>query len=619
MDVKQYPVFLTCRDKVTPLIALISWLEKVGQTNIYLLDNNSSFPPLLDFYKETQHKVFYLNQNLGGRALWWSGLLDTLRIQSRYIVSDSDVIPIEDCPDSAIDVLNNVLNRFPEYKKVGFGLKIDDLPDHYKHKHDVIAWESRFYTKEIAPGIYDAAVDTTFALYQPGAEFGRTPSLRVGHPYLARHTPWYSDTNNPSDEDVFFRENLPSTHTTNWNQEELRDWLSKALGKTSDYEPTKLQPEQNTKGAVSRTADYPLLTGQPWAQDLAQDAGRIESTQRFWKAIIEPALKLLQPKDIVEVGSYPGGNTRSILEFCEQNDARLHLADPAPGYDVSGWRDQYGDRLIVHGGSSLGAQLPGDEPEVVLVNGGHNRHKVFGGLKLIEKKYKGTSRRFPLVVLHDVRWSRGPDEYRESEKNSPTQTIWPFDKDGVGPRMHDSFHGHDARNDPRTAIENFANATDQHFELLKVPGLYGLGLLVPSELAERNVELAKFLAIVSLPETIMQLVERTEEDRIGTLAKLAEANRQLQESNKRLRQLHGNRKHAREANKKLVEIKGKLRESKEKIRQLRGEKKELRIANKQLRQPNNETNEARNSRVLKLAYKIDAATRRLRSTFGKMR
>ena len=613
MDVNQYPVFITCRDKVTHLIALISWLEKVGQTNIYLLDNDSSFPPLLNFYKETQYKVFYLNQNLGGRALWWSGLLDTLRIESRYIVSDPDVIPIEDCPNNAINVLDDVLNRFPDYKKVGFGLKTDDLPDYYKHKHDVIAWESRFYTKEIAPGLYDAAVDTTFALYQPGTEFGRVPSIRVEHPYLARHTPWYSDTNNPSDEDVFFAENLPSTHTTNWNQGELRDWLSKALGKTSKAEPAKPRPQSTTE-AVSRTADYPQLTGLPWAQDLTRDAGRIESTQRFWKSVIEPVLEILKPKTIVEVGSYPGGNTRNILEFCQQNAARLHLADSAPGYDVSGWKEQYGDRLFVHEGFSLGAQLTGDEPEVVLINDSHNWHTVFGELELAEKKCEEKSRRFPLVMMHNIHWSHGSDKYRGSEEEDASpRSIWSFDKGGVKPRIHDSLCEHEAQNNLHTAIENFMNAAEQHFELLRLPGLHGLGILVPSELTERNADLARFLAIVDLPETIVQLVERTEEDRIDALAKLAEANRQLQESNKRIRQLNGERRRSQEANKKVVEANRKLRESNKKLRQLRGEKNQLQRANKQLQQSGIEMNDLRNSLILRIARKINTTTRKFRN------
>src|SRR5262245_34645988 len=106
---KQYPVFILCRDRVAPLMALIEWLERVGQTEIYLLDNDSAYPPLLRFYQETKHRVIYLRANLGPHALWSSGLLKSLKVTGRYIVSDPDVVPTDQCPDNAIEMLSDAL------------------------------------------------------------------------------------------------------------------------------------------------------------------------------------------------------------------------------------------------------------------------------------------------------------------------------------------------------------------------------------------------------------------------------------------------------------------------------------------------------------------------------
>ena len=53
--------------------------------------------------------------------------------------------------------------------KVGFALRIDDLPQHYPLKEKVIKWEKQFWTKKVnkTDNIYYAEIDTTFALYKP--------------------------------------------------------------------------------------------------------------------------------------------------------------------------------------------------------------------------------------------------------------------------------------------------------------------------------------------------------------------------------------------------------------------------------------------------------------------
>ena len=51
------PIFINCRDRITCLSVLVDWLEKAGHENIYLLDNDSSYPPLLEYYEQTPHTV----------------------------------------------------------------------------------------------------------------------------------------------------------------------------------------------------------------------------------------------------------------------------------------------------------------------------------------------------------------------------------------------------------------------------------------------------------------------------------------------------------------------------------------------------------------------------------
>ena len=89
-----------------------------------------------------------------------------------------------------------IIKTYPKVDKVGFSLKIDDLPNAYPNKKLVVQWESR-YTKKISqtPLLFDAQIDTTFALYRPNriTPFNRIGrGIRTGFPYTARHLPWYS-------------------------------------------------------------------------------------------------------------------------------------------------------------------------------------------------------------------------------------------------------------------------------------------------------------------------------------------------------------------------------------------------------------------------------------------
>ena len=62
------PIIINTRDRLSPLLLLLEWLEKCGQTNIWLCDNASTYPPMVDFLSTTKHNVVRLGFNLGHRA-----------------------------------------------------------------------------------------------------------------------------------------------------------------------------------------------------------------------------------------------------------------------------------------------------------------------------------------------------------------------------------------------------------------------------------------------------------------------------------------------------------------------------------------------------------------------
>jgi len=222
------PVFINCRDRLAPLIQLIAWLEKAGQDRIYLIDNDSSYPPLLEYYETTPHRVIRLGQNVGHKALWLTDSVSDLRESTPFIFTDPDIVPIDDCPVDAIEMFADVLDRHPDIKKVGFGLKIDDIPDHYRFKREVILWESQYWKEAVEPGLFRAPIDTTFALYRASGEHQLDKCIRTGHPYVARHTSWYVESDNPSDEDRYYGEHARED-ITHWTRERIPDYLLKMM------------------------------------------------------------------------------------------------------------------------------------------------------------------------------------------------------------------------------------------------------------------------------------------------------------------------------------------------------------------------------------------------------
>src|SRR6185369_12325603 len=64
------PIVLNNRNRYTYLKALVNWLSDAGYKNIFILDNDSDYPELLDYYKHTPAKVIYLKENMGYMALW---------------------------------------------------------------------------------------------------------------------------------------------------------------------------------------------------------------------------------------------------------------------------------------------------------------------------------------------------------------------------------------------------------------------------------------------------------------------------------------------------------------------------------------------------------------------
>ena len=80
MDYKSIPIIINNYNRLTSLKILISSLEKMGYKNLFIIDNASTYPPLLEYYNTCPYKVFRLNNNVGYLALWKTDMIQDVYI-----------------------------------------------------------------------------------------------------------------------------------------------------------------------------------------------------------------------------------------------------------------------------------------------------------------------------------------------------------------------------------------------------------------------------------------------------------------------------------------------------------------------------------------------------------
>lgn len=198
--------FVIFRDRVTYGRQCVAALQQAG-LEVFVIDHGSTWQPALDWLPElVKNGVPVIEKGPGHhpRDLW--GYEEFRRIngwQDRYIVTDPDVVPAEGCPADWVAHLSGVLDRFPAYHKAGLGLRLDNLPDCYPYKGQVLDWENQYWTCQLGDEpVFHANIDTTLAMHIPLMEMGchSFAGVRSGYPYVADHLGWHEDLAHPTEE-----------------------------------------------------------------------------------------------------------------------------------------------------------------------------------------------------------------------------------------------------------------------------------------------------------------------------------------------------------------------------------------------------------------------------------
>ena len=408
------PIIINCRDRLGSLVELVDYLERAGQDRIYLLDNDSAFPPLLEYLARSSHEVVRLGRNAGRLAPWELNLFDELDIRGRFIFTDPDIVPDKRCPLDAIDYFGEILDTYPDREKVGFGLRIDDLPDAYRFKQQVVIWESQFWEHRLAPRVYDAHIDTTFALYRRPAPHGFDRAARTGFPYVARHTPWYLDDRALPEDEAFYRGRCEGDDVNHWGRETLLPTLAAGIAARE----TPAQPDARMDlGDATALTENALIAASGWAgepdlQDEALSTPWAEAGWHSWNdmspelEVCEALVSLVvafRPKRIIETGTGQGFLTRRVAAVlrgdqtltCFESDPTWRLAlESLPFFDRH--------RCVIS---------PHDSPDSAeLATADLTCLDADFGYRLLEiQRWWQTAAAGTLVFIHDAGNGHGPD------------------------------------------------------------------------------------------------------------------------------------------------------------------------------------------------------------------
>lgn len=215
------PVYINNFNRLTWLQWQLTYLETVPDIEVVIIDNASTFPPLVDWYdRKCPVRVVRLSENRGPRAAW-TGCV-RLRRGTYFAVTDPD-LDLSEVPADFVSVLIGGLEDNPSILKCGLSLEINDIPDGMPMKRAVLKREGCWWVTRHNSTWWKANVATTMAVYRaarPRCNYG--PALRSDRPYTARHLPWYITPGSETYEDWYYWRHLQFKNTLGWSPRDAK-------------------------------------------------------------------------------------------------------------------------------------------------------------------------------------------------------------------------------------------------------------------------------------------------------------------------------------------------------------------------------------------------------------
>jgi hypothetical protein len=215
---------------------MVTQLRDRGYTNIMILDQASNYKPQLVLLDEMEEyaTVVRLGHNYGPHWFFTSGL--ALKFPQWFVYTDPDIYFTDAIGSLFLDDMVTISTDLGA-AKLGLALDIGKPEAMLAvsmavggREYSISEWEKQFWMKRMVSKthvIYEAPVDTTFALYnravfdiymqrfQDSRVFDcmSTPkSYRLAGDFTAIHMPWMKDDPIPREELEFYCSNMKKIH-----------------------------------------------------------------------------------------------------------------------------------------------------------------------------------------------------------------------------------------------------------------------------------------------------------------------------------------------------------------------------------------------------------------------
>jgi hypothetical protein len=220
-DLSGIPIIIPTFNNPTYLKNMVDFLFYKNNRNIIVVDNNSTYPYMLDYLEDISNDIGVVRQyiNAGPRQFFNDPEAFAL-LPEYFIVTDPDLELRQELPENFIEIFKNILDKHNVFK-VGCALDIELDNENVLDELYVVGGgnttirqiESNYYlnrdTQYEDLYVYHAPVDTTFALYKKSnAHFGFFSGMRVGGDFTAHHFGWDVKLPMPDNEYNYYKNSV---------------------------------------------------------------------------------------------------------------------------------------------------------------------------------------------------------------------------------------------------------------------------------------------------------------------------------------------------------------------------------------------------------------------------
>lgn len=210
------PIIINNRNLLTwpsKMLDACKTFEDVGE--IIIVDNDSTYEPLIEWYKTNPCEIIY-SKNNGQSCPWIINLPNKLGCKY-YVVTDPD-LDLTDTPKDSLIYIREKMQKYQEYSKIGLSLsnwQVSQNSPYYHHLKTwaIVNWDENSITDGL---LVNQIFDTTFGLYDLDKNIHTYKNCSTNTPYSAKHIPWeitndtISDLKNKNYEYFYYLSNATS-------------------------------------------------------------------------------------------------------------------------------------------------------------------------------------------------------------------------------------------------------------------------------------------------------------------------------------------------------------------------------------------------------------------------